>query len=159
MQSVYKRPVTTSEVRSLAVKEIMSYPVVTAREQTSIKEIAKTMTRHGVDAVVIINKQGIAQGIITEGDIVRRLVSAKRNLWFVKAKHVMSKPLATISGNVMIEDAAKYMAERKVKKLGVVDANNKLAGMITTEDITKNAGYLINVLEEVIHTGYYMSVV
>jgi CBS domain-containing protein len=158
MQETYKEPMTRAEVRSLAVKEIMSYPVVTAKEKTGIREIAKLMKKHGVDAVVVMNKQGEPSGIITEGDIVRRLVSSKANLWFVNAKHVMSKPLVTIDGHTMIEDAAKYMAEKRVKKLCVIDDNKKLVGMLTTEDITKNASYLINVLEEVIHTGYYMSV-
>ncbi|MDE1874087.1 MAG: CBS domain-containing protein [Candidatus Micrarchaeota archaeon] len=158
MQEVYEKPLTESEAMSLAVRDIMSYPVVTAKEKTSIRDIAKLMKKHDVDAVVILDKAGSPAGIITEGDIVRRLVSAKRNLWFIKADHVMSKPLLTIGRDSTLEGAAKYMAEKKVKKLCVVDDGNRLAGMITTEDITKNAGYLINVLEEVIHTGYYMSV-
>ena len=157
MQETYKGPVTRSEVRSLSVKEIMSYPVITANEKVGIREVAKLMKKHGVDAVVITNKQMEPVGIITEGDIVRRLVSNKRNLWFINAKHVMSKPVMTISRDAMLEDAAKYMAEKRVKKLCVLDNSKKLAGILTTEDITKNASYLINVLEEVIHTGYYMS--
>jgi predicted transcriptional regulator len=156
VQKMYQQPVTNSEVRSLTVSEIMSRPVVTAKEKTSIREIAGKMKRHNIDAVVIVNKQNEPIGIITEGDIVRRLVSSKRNLWFVKAKHVMSRPVLTIARTIRLEDAAKRMAEKKVKKLCVVDDNNKVDGMLTTEDITKNASYLINVLEEIIQTGYYM---
>lgn len=156
MQKSYSRPVINSEVRSLTVNEIMSSPPITAREKTSIREIARMMTRHSIDAVVITNKQNEPVGIITEGDIVRRLVSSKRNLWFVKATHVMSKPVQTIAKNIRLEDAARRMAEKKVKKLCVVDENNKVAGILTTEDITKNASYLINVLEEIIQTGYVM---
>lgn len=155
MQELYKKPLTETEARSLAVRDIMSYPVVTAKETASIREIAKLMKKHNVDAVVIVDKSAIPSGIITEGDIVRRLVSAKRNLWFVKASHAMSRPLITVGKEMPIEDAARYMAEKKIKKLCVVDSG-KLVGMITTEDITKNASYLINVLQEVIHTGYYM---
>jgi CBS domain-containing protein len=158
MQERYTRPVTSSESRSLVVNEIMSYPVITAQEGTSIKDIAKKMGKHGIDAVVIVDKLNTPVGIITEGDIVRRLVSAKRNLWFVKAKHVMSKPVVTIPRSILLEDAAKQMAEKKIKKLCVVDENKKLVGMLTTADITKNAGYLINVLKEVIQTGYFMEV-
>ncbi len=156
MQEAYDKPLTESEARSLTVRDIMSYPVVTASEKTSIREIAKLMKKHSIDAIVITDKTAAPAGIITEGDIVRRLVSTKRNLWFVKAGHVMSRPLITVSRDMTLEAAARFMAEKKVKKLCVVDANRKLLGMITTEDITKNAGYLINVLEEVIHTGYYM---
>ena len=155
MQNMYEKPLTESEARSLRALEIMSTPVVTVKESTSIRDVAKMMNKHNVDAVVILNKNGNPEGLITEGDIVRRLVSTKRNLWFVKAKHVMSRPLITIGKDAMLEDAARYMAEKKVKKLCVIDENNKLVGMLTTEDITKNAGYLINLLEEVIHTGYY----
>ncbi len=155
MQEQYNRPLTETEARSLTVRDIMSYPVVTAKEKASIKEIAKLMKKHNVDAVVITDRLGMPSGIITEGDIVRRLVSTKRNLWFVRATHIMSKPLIAVSRDMTLESAAKFMAEKKVKKLCVVDESRKLLGMITTEDITKNASYLINVLEEVIHTGYY----
>ncbi len=158
MKEIYMRPVTMSESRSLTVNEIMSYPVITANEKTSIKDIAKKMSKHGVDAVVITNKQNEPVGIVTEGDIVRRLVSARRNLWFVKAKHVMSKPVIAVSRNVALEDVAKQMAESKIKKMCVVDEDNKLAGIITSADITKNASYLIDVLKEVIQTGYVMDV-
>ncbi|MCL5239243.1 MAG: CBS domain-containing protein [Candidatus Marsarchaeota archaeon] len=156
MQEIYGKPLTETEARSLVVRDIMSYPVVTTHEKASIREVAKLMKKHNVDAVVMTDKSGAPSGIITEGDIVRRLVSTKRNLWFVKAAHVMSKPLITVSRDMSIEDAAKFMAEKKIKKLCVVDQGRKLIGMLTTEDITKNAGYLINVLQEVIHTGYYM---
>lgn len=156
MPKSYSQPLMNSEVRSLTVNEIMSSPPITAKEKTSIREIARMMTRHSIDAVVITNKQNEPVGIITEGDIVRRLVSSKRNLWFVKARHVMSKPVQTIAKNIRLEDAARRMAEKKVKKLCVVDENNKVEGILTTEDITKNASYLINVLEEIIQTGYVM---
>ncbi len=158
MQETYVRHVTSSESRSLLAHEIMSYPAITAGENTSIKDVAKLMTKHGIDAVVIADKQNMPVGIVTEGDIVRRLVSAKKNLWFVKASHVMSKPVITIHKNTTIEEAAKRMADGKVKKLCVVDENGRLAGMLTSADITKNAGYLINVLKEVIHTGYVMEI-
>lgn len=159
MQEVYKKPLTETEARSLTVRDIMSYPVITAKDKTSIRDIAKLMKKHYVDAVVITDKVSAPVGIITEGDIVRRLVSTKRNLWFVKAGHVMSKPLITVSRDMSIEAAARFMAEKKVKKLCVVDETRKLLGMLTTEDITKNAGYLIDVLEEVIHTGYYAGLI
>jgi CBS domain-containing protein len=147
---------TNTEVRSLNVRQIMSKPAVTATEKTSIRDIARMMGKHRIDSVLITNKKNEPVGIITEGDIVKRLVSAKRNLWFVKAKHVMTKPVLTTAENVRLEDVAKHMANKRVKKLCVLDENGKVSGMVTTEDITKNAGYLIDVLEEIIETGAYM---
>jgi CBS domain-containing protein len=150
------RSVTNSEVRSLTVDEIMSRPAVTATERTSIRDIARLMNKHRIDAVVITNKQNEPVGIITGSDIVKRLVSERRHLLFVTAKHAMTKPVLTIKGHITLEDAARRMADNRVKKLCVVDDDYKVKGLVTTEDITKNASYLINVLKEVIHTGYYM---
>ncbi len=155
VQGKYGEPMSNSEFGTVVVSDIMSTPVVMAKEEASIKEVAKMMKKYEIDSVIIVNKHNEPTGIITEGDIVRRLVSAKRNLWFVRASHVMSKPVITVPHHQNIEDAAQLMAEKKVKKLCVVDRDNKVKGMITTSDITKNAAYLIGVLKEVIQTGYY----
>jgi CBS domain-containing protein len=154
MQETYGPSKTISDRRSLTVNDIMSSPVIVAREKTSVREVAKLMSKHNIDAVVIVNKAGEPMGMITGGDIVRRLVSRKRNLLFSKAGHVMSKPVVTIKKHVRLEDAARYMADRKIKKLCVVGDDNKVVGIITSSDITKNASYLIDVLEEIIETGY-----
>ena len=154
MQSNYGRPKTSSNRQSLTVSEIMSSPVVTAKEKTSVREIAKLMGKHRIDAVVITNKLNEPIGMVTGGDIVKKLVSKTRNLLFSKAKHIMSKPVVTVKKHMKLEDAARYMATNKIKKLCVVDDANKVAGIITSSDITKNASYLIDVLEEIIDTGY-----
>jgi CBS domain-containing protein len=156
MQEERARMVTNSEVRSLSVDEIMSAPAVTATEKTSIRDVARMMSKHRIDAVIITNKQNEPIGIITESDIVKRLVSERRHLWFATAKHAMTKPVLTITGKMKLEDAARRMADNRIKKLCVVDDNYKVKGLVTTEDITKNASYLINVLKEIIQTGYYM---
>ena len=154
MQDKYEHPGTRSDRQSLTVSEIMSSPVVTAKESTHVKEIAKLMGKHGIDAVVITNKLNEPIGMVTGGDIVRKLVSRTRNLMFSKAKHIMSKPVKTIPRGMKLEEAARYMATHRIKKLCVVDDSNRVAGILTSSDITKNASYLIDVLEEIIETGY-----
>lgn len=132
----------------------MSSHVVTSRENESIRGIATKMQRFRVGSVVVVNKSNEPIGIITQGDIVRRLVTKKRMLLFSQAKHIMSRPVLTIRKDEKIEDAAKAMAERKVKRLCVVDENKKLIGVITDNDIMRSAGSLIDVLNEMIDTGY-----
>lgn len=154
MKGTYEHPDTRIDRRSLTVSEIMSSPVVTAKEKTSIREIAKLMGKNRIDAVVVVNKLNEPIGMVTGGDIVRKLVSKTRNLLFSKAKHIMSKPVKTITKHMKLEEAARYMATHKIKKLCVVDDSNKVAGILTSSDITKNASYLIDVLEEIIGTGY-----
>ncbi|MGC8648275.1 MAG: CBS domain-containing protein [Candidatus Micrarchaeia archaeon] len=144
-----------TDTRSLLVNDIMSSPVITAREDESVKSVAAKMKAHNIGGVVVVDKEGLPIGMITERDIVRKLLAGtKRTLFFAKAKHIMSKPLLTITKDRKLEEAAKYMADSKVKRLCVVDENRKLIGIITESDITRNASYLIDVLNEMISTGY-----
>jgi CBS domain-containing protein len=154
VQGAYGHPDTRNGRQSLTVSEIMSSPVITAKEKTSVREIAKLMKKHRIDAVVVTNKINEPIGMVTGGDIVNKLVSRTRNLLFSKAKHIMSKPVVTVKRQMLLEDAARYMATNRIKKLCVVDDSNKAVGIITSSDITKNASYLIDVLEEIIETGY-----
>jgi len=143
-----------SETRSLIVNEVMTFPVVTGSEKESIKSIAQKMKKHNISSVVIVNKENTPIGIVTQGDIIKRLLSKKRNLLFAKAKDVMTSPVIKITKEKKLEDAAKYMVEKKVKRLCVVDETDRLIGILTHEDVVKNASYLIDVLKEALNTGY-----
>ncbi len=139
---------------SVRVREIMSSPVVVASENESIKSIAQKMNKHNINSVIITDSSNTPLGMITERDIIGRLLAKKRNLLFAKAKHVMTKPVVTISKDTTLEEAAKLMSEKRIKKLCVLDENSKIAGIITESDIIKNATYLIEVLKNIIDTGY-----
>ncbi|MGC8699706.1 MAG: cyclic nucleotide-binding/CBS domain-containing protein [Candidatus Micrarchaeia archaeon] len=143
-----------SDTRSLIVNDVMSKPVITARGNESIKEIARKMNKYNINSVVIVDGKNSPVGIVTEGDIIRRLLSRKRNLLFAKASHVMSKPVITVKKDLTLEDAAKMMVNKKIKKLCVVDDAGSVIGIISEGDIVKNASYLIDVLKEIIETGY-----
>ncbi|MGC8629099.1 MAG: cyclic nucleotide-binding/CBS domain-containing protein [Candidatus Micrarchaeia archaeon] len=144
----------TEKNSNIPIREIMSSPVISATEKASIKEIAKKMKAHDIDTVVIVNKNNEPIGLVTEGDIVRRLLSKKRNLWFTKAKHVMSSPVYTAHEEMGIEDVAKYMAAKKIKRLCIVDEKGKLTGIVTQTDIIENTNYLIGLLKELLEAGY-----
>ncbi|MGC8710529.1 MAG: cyclic nucleotide-binding/CBS domain-containing protein [Candidatus Micrarchaeia archaeon] len=143
-----------SDTRSLIVSDVMSKPVITANGKDSIKSIANKMKRYDVSSIVIVDKQNKPIGIVTEGDIVKRILSRKRNLLFVKASHVMSKPVVSVKKDLSLEAAAKMMVSKKIKKLCVVGDDGVLTGIISEGDIVKNASYLIDVLKEIIETGY-----
>jgi CBS domain-containing protein len=143
-----------SDTRSLIVNDVMSKPVITARGKDSIKSIATKMKRHNVSSIVIVDSENKPVGIVTEGDIVKRILYRKRNLLFVKASHVMSKPVVSVKKDLSLEAAAKIMVSKKIKKLCVVGEDGVLTGIISEGDIVKNASYLIDVLKEIIETGY-----
>ncbi len=147
-----------SKKAGIAVKDIMSFPVIVATHKESVKSIAKKMKQHDVDSVVIVDEKAMPIGIVTEGDIVRRLLSRKRHTLFVKAKHIMSRPVLSVHKDTDMERAAQLMVEKKVRRLCVVDELQKLTGIVTQSDILANSSYLIGVLREMVDTGYVKEV-
>lgn len=147
-----------SKQAGIAVKDIMSFPVITASLKESVKSIAKKMKQHDVDSVVIVDEHAMPIGIVTEGDIVRRLLSRKRHTLFVKAKHIMSRPVISVAKVTDMEKAAAIMVENKIRRLCVIDEAQKLTGIVTQSDIIKNSSYLIGVLREMVDTGYIKDV-
>ncbi|MGC8538562.1 MAG: cyclic nucleotide-binding/CBS domain-containing protein [Candidatus Micrarchaeia archaeon] len=143
--------VTRGSVRMI---DIMSKPEVTASENENIMQVAKKMNSKRVSSIVVVNQSNEPIGIVTEGDIIRRLLTKKKHLFFVKVRHVMSKPVVSVGINKTLEEAAGIMASRRIKRLCVVDDNNKLIGIVSEGDIVRNAGYVIDVLKEMINSGY-----
>ncbi len=138
---------------SILVHEIMSRPVVSAGIDENILGIAKKMKRAKVGSVIIFDGSKPV-GIITERDIVRRAIAAGSMKITSKAKAIMSKPLITIKSGETLERAADFMINKRVKKLGVIDGKGKLVGIVSESDIIRNANYLIDVLKELLATGY-----
>ena len=66
----------------------------------------------------------------------------------------MSKPVLTANTEAKIEDVAKYMVAKRVKRLCIVDESNKLVGIVTQTDIIENTNYLIGLLRELLNSGY-----
>ena len=76
-------------------------------------------------------------GIITERDVVRILGKLDPNLLQTPLRSLMSKPLITIEQSGSINDATKIMNDKKIRRLVVIDKNNKMIGILTQRDIFK----------------------
>ncbi len=140
--------------RSIKVHEIMSRPVITGRESDSIYAIAEKMKRHSIGSVVIRNAKNVPAGIITERDIIRRMLAKKAQKAEATAKDIMSSPLVNIDEGSTLEEAAALMVKKRVKKLCVTDRTEMLVGIISESDIIRNANYIIDTLHDLLSAGY-----
>jgi len=131
----------------IKIKDIMSAPVRTVKETEKVSEAAKKMDRHEIGGIIVVDKKGKPVGIITERDIVKRVVAKNLLPSKVKAASIMSKPLATIGPNKDISEAAKTMRRLKIRRLGVME-ETKLVGVITSKDIVDITPALIDVIIE-----------
>jgi CBS domain-containing protein len=118
---------------STKVKDVMIQKVKTADSDDTVLDVANAMNRHEIGSV-IISKKGKAVGIVTERDILKRIVSKNRDPSRTKIREVMSSPLVTVKPSTTVTRAAKTMIKEKVKKL-VVTNSGKLVGILSLTDL------------------------
>jgi len=134
------------EVREILVREVMSSRPRTGRPDMTVKEAAALMLREGVGSLIIL-EDGEPVGILTERDLLYKVVAVGKVPSKTKVERVMSSPVITISPGSNISIAAKRMSDLHLRRLPVVE-NGKLIGMLTEKDILKLSPSLIELTRE-----------
>ena len=128
------------------VRDVMSKDVRVVRPDTTAQEIVATMNKFNIGSVIVVQGERPV-GIITERDILMRLVEQCLAPQILTARQLMTSPLITISETASVEEAARLMAKKRIKKLPVID-NDKLVGIMTFTDIAFNVPTMLSLLEE-----------
>jgi len=130
------------------VRDVMSKDVKVVRPDSSVKEVVATMNKFNIGSIIVV-QSGRPVGIITERDILRRTVEPCLAPETLTARQVMSSPVLTINETASIDEAAKLMAKKNVKKLPVID-KQKLVGIVTLTDIVIKVPTMLSILEELV---------
>ena len=113
----------------VTLESIVRAPVPTVLPTTHVSEIAKVMVEQNVGAV-IVTRDYEPLGIVTERDILERVVLANKNLDEVVAQEIMTAPLLTIDSSRTVEEALEIMRKNQLRRLVVVKGE-KLVGLVT----------------------------
>jgi signal-transduction protein with cAMP-binding, CBS, and nucleotidyltransferase domain len=116
------------------VEDVMVKDLTTLDVSASIKDAAKLMVQKDIGCI-IITKNHIPAGILTERDFVKLIAAKEKSVTF-SLEEVMSSPLITIPPQETVWEAAQMMKVNNIHKLPVKE-NNQIIGMITTTDIVK----------------------
>ena len=119
------------------VADVMVKAVLAVDLNTNVKECSKAMAKRGVSCSVI-TQANRAIGIVTERDLVSKVLADAFDPAKVFVKDIMSTPLITVSPNASLTDAAAQMAEYSVRRLVVVDQRGSMVGIITAGDIARS---------------------
>ena len=120
-----------------AVSKVMSKAVLAVELNTNAKDCAKAMAKRGVSCAVV-TQSGSAVGIVTERDLVSKVMAESIDAKDVLVRDIMSTPLITVSPDASLTSAAELMAQYRVRRLVVVDQNGSLVGIVTTGDIARS---------------------
>jgi len=131
----------------MLVKDVMSSPVVTVEEDAPANKVADLIDKHGLGCIIVTSKKGKALGIITERDLVTRVVTKNVKPSSVRAKEVMTSPLLTIEPDESISEAAKKMNRLNIRRLGVV-YKGQLTGLVSSKDVLAVMPELLETIQE-----------
>lgn len=121
----------------IPVRDIMTRPVITAESDLDVLSAARKMGSANVGCLIIVYGKE-PKGILTERDLVKKIVARAADPRTVKVGEVMSSPLVTIAPEASLRDAAALMLKSGVKRLPVI-SNGKLVGIITDTDLVSGS--------------------
>jgi signal-transduction protein with cAMP-binding, CBS, and nucleotidyltransferase domain len=105
------------------------------------------MDENDLGCVIVTNKTGKPLGIITERDLVIRVLAKNLMPDSIKAKEIMTSPLVTIEPEATINEAARRMSRLDIRRLAVMYKGN-LVGIISSKDILGVMPELIEIIQE-----------
>ena len=126
-------------LESISVSDVMTKDVKVEEQNQNIFALSKIMSDNNIGSVIVIDNHNTRNpvGIVTERDIIRILGTLKPDLIQTPAKELMTHPIIPLSSQATVADAIKLMNERKIRRIPIVDKNNKLVGIVTENDIFK----------------------
>ncbi len=119
----------------VSVRQIMR-TIVSIDSKAKAKDAAKLMVEKGIGSL-IANREGLPFGIVTERDLVEKIVAEVKDPSKVTVSDVMTAPLATIDASGSLIDAARKMVEKQVKRL-VVTEHDKIIGIVSQTDLVQS---------------------
>lgn len=138
MVLIFQNGLNRDMTTSMSVRNVMSEKLEKIIANMPAQDAAKKMGVVNTSSLLVTDFNDKPIGIITERDLVRRVVANDANSKTVVIREIMSSPIATIDANSSIEAAADLMMQNKVRHLLVVDNEdvNKPLGIITSTDFT-----------------------
>lgn len=127
------------------VKEAMKSNPVTVKPKTTVREAAKLMKKRKIANCIVVEDKPL--GIITESDILKKVVAEDLKASEVTVEEIMQTPLIVIDPYVDIQQAMKTMIKCNIRRLPVIE-NNELIGIITIKDILRLSPMLLEINRE-----------
>ena len=117
----------------MKLSEMFRSEVVTGTPGQTIRELVEKMKRQNVGAVVIVESEKVV-GLVTDRDIVVKVV-AKGLPLETPVRDVMTQPVLTIWDDQGVFNATQYMRGRKLRRLPIIDRQERLVGLLTSDDL------------------------
>ena len=150
----------------LTVNDVMTERVITTDVNESVKNAAREMAKFGISSLLVFSEEGL-KGILTERDIITRVVCAGLDPSKIPFCDVMSEPVIVVSPDTPLEEAVELMLVREIKKLPVLEKNGEtydVRGILSLIDVARIHPDLVNTMKAMVEVemvgpeaGFYVS--
>lgn len=137
----------------MKVYEAMTRNPETLSPQATIAETVKVMVLRKIGSILVTEEDEL-KGILTERDILERVIAKERDPKTTRLKDVMTQPVINVEGSAELVEASDLMKKNNIRRLAVLSEEGKLVGIITVDDIARS---LRRSAEELALTYYIMA--
>ncbi|TMQ70751.1 MAG: CBS domain-containing protein [Candidatus Eisenbacteria bacterium] len=125
----------------MKVKDIMTKDPAVCTPDTMLQVVALMMVDHDCGQIPVIESNSNARpvGVVTDRDIIVRAVARGMNPLDMTARDVMTSPAVTVTPDTKVEDCADTLADKRVRRVPVVDDDGACSGMISQADLAQHA--------------------
>jgi len=128
----------------MKVKDFMTNDIAFVTTDAKVSDVAKLMQENHVGSVPICNEENNVVGMITDRDIVLRNVANRKDPNQTPVTEIMTTDIVTVEPNTDIYKVSRIMAEKQIRRIPVVE-NNKIVGMVTIGDLTKDRNFDVEI--------------
>jgi len=129
----------------VTVRDVMTKKVISIDENKSVKYAAEVLKKYRKGALIVLKKHQ-AVGILTDSDIIKKVVAANKKPSSVKVKTLMSKPIIAVKPGDSLIDAARKLKRNNIKRLPVI-TEGSIVGIISATDIAVTSPEMLDLLE------------
>jgi CBS domain-containing protein len=125
------------DLDSLKVKvsRIMTKNLITVAVGSTVDEAVRKMIEYDVECLPVVDSKGVLHGLLTFRDIITKAVYSQADVRKLKVEDIMAKDLVTCKPSDTVLDVVKTMKNKHLRRIPVVNAKNKLVGLITDFDL------------------------
>lgn len=120
-------------------RDVMTPDPACCTPQTTLDEVAKLMVQHDCGEIPVINSSGQPIGVITDRDIVARVVAEEKNPIAHTAESCMSQPAVTVRADAPLEEVVSTMEKHQIRRVLVVDGDGYCTGIIAQADVARTS--------------------
>lgn len=122
----------------MKIKECMCNEVAYLNPENTVKDCAKLMCNRHIGCVPVCDLQKNIVGLVTDRDLILRSIACDKDISNTPISDIMTSKVCTCFQNEEVEYAQKVMSEHQIRRLPVIDENNKIIGIVTIGDLCSN---------------------